>query len=659
MDQNTHRVLDDVVRGIAAASKVLRLYPPSSPIPRQSIESTSAALVRFFESSNILSLTVSRDGLDYRGEPVAVSVPGAKDIAASLRSHDIAELDILPACTAEELIALLSLLERDPTEVRAEGGFGASLVASGSQSIRVSEVRLTVVEDAALLADAGDDDFLRKLADDPDRLATWMLAAASSGSIAFAEGLQELDNAAGGSGGTALRQNLAAAFQLQPAESKDMLLGLGLDAGPGRDLVGGVLGYLQDSELADALTSGLYGQNMLSLSNALSNLPLAGRSEEVYETVQQILEDGSVSEKERGFLSHMMDARARVEPESALAETDAAYHKVAEAARIGADELVAAREMTLESAQGRFGSGITTMLTLLDQQTDYALYCENLKGLAALIPSLIEDGKLDLAVRVVRELGVRATRTTHPWPDLSDRIREAIANSFSEQAMSALLESVIENEVNHHGAREMVRLADGSADSTLIGAAVALKAPGITAAESILGRRVLDLLATSVPALQWFQVAPVVQRLAEDTGPRSIQAIEQVMNRPDAQSRREVVTGLAAANTESGIDMLADLAADPDLQVSLVAAQALGNSASPRAAFLLASRIKALDIDTKDFPLAREIIGALAKLQFPEAAEVLAQLARRKSLIKRGHHAEVQELVRQAIAKQTRVGGPM
>ncbi len=659
MDQDTHRVLDDVVRGIAAASKVLRLYPPSSPIPRQSIESASAALTRFFEAATILSLAVSRDGLDYRGEPIAVSVPGAKDIAASLRSHDIAELDILPGCTAEELIALLSLLERDPAEVRAEGGLGASLVTSGSQNIRASEVRLTVVEDVSLVADASDEDFLRKLADDPDRLATWMLAAASSGSIAFAEGLQELNGAAQGVSGTTLRQNLAAAFQLQPAEGKDMLLGLGLEAGANRDLVGGVLSHLADVDLAGALTSGLYGQNMLSLSNALANLPLEDRSEEVFGAVQQILADGSVSEKERGFLSHMMEARSRPEPELALTEADAAYHRVAEAARIGDDELSAAREKTLESARGRFGSGITTMLTLLDQQTDYALYCENLRGLAALIPSLIEDGKLDLAVRVVRELGVRATRTTHPWPDLNDRIRDAIAHAFSEQAMSALLNSVIASEENHHGAREMTRLAEGSADSTLIGAAIALKAPGIAAAESILGRRVLDLLAASVSALQWFQVAPVVQRLAEDLGPRSIQAIDQLMARPDAQTRREVVTGLAAANTESSIGMLADLVADPDLQVSLAAVQALGNSASPRAALQLASRLKALDVDTRDFPMAREIIGALGKLRFPEATEVLNQISRRKTLIKRGHHAEVQELVRQAIAKHASAGGPM
>ncbi len=653
---DTRRTLDDVVRGIAAAGKALKLYPPTSPIPRQSVEAAGVALERFLGGASVLSLSVAREGLAWDGQPVATSVPGVADFADSLREHDVAEIDFLPGCTAEELIALLTSLRREPAEVRAEGGVGTALAAAGATCIRASEVRLTVVEEVGPPPDGDVDQFLKTLAGDTERLATWMGAASSGDPTAFAEGLDELTAAVGRDGASRLRENLAAAFLRQSADGKDALLGLSFEEGAVRDLAAGMFDFLQSSEIASAVAGGLYGKNMLSLSSALTSLPLQHRLEQVYRTVQQLLAADDRPEKECSFLEHMMEVRSRTEPEPALAEANPTYLEVAQVAAMSAEEIVMLREQTTASTRSAAGAGITTMLTLLDQQTDFALYCESVDGLAALVPPLLEDGRFDLALRVLRELSSRSERTVQPWPELTDRLRDAVARCVSQRSLRAVLNAVATDDSLVPAARDIVRLAGDAASATLVAEAIAMKAPGIAAAETILGRRILDLLAIAAAGAQWFQLAAVVERLASEGDPRSMQTVGQLAVRPDEQSRREVATGLAAAGTEPAWRLLAEMTADASPEVAIVAARVLARSGAPAAANLLAERLEALDMDSKDFLLAREIIGGLARLEGPEASTALNRISRRRTLIKRGHHAEIQELVRQAIELQRRRG---
>jgi hypothetical protein len=72
---------------------------------------------------------------------------------------------------------------------------------------------------------------------------------------------------------------------------------------------------------------------------------------------------------------------------------------------------------------------------------------------------------------------------------------------------------------------------------------------------------------------------------------------------------------------------------------------------------VLAARLAELDIDGDGFTLAREMIAALARVPDAEAAAALNKLASRRALIKRGHFAEVQDLVQQALQLRAHGGG--
>jgi len=649
MDKEMQRILEDVVRGIAAAGKALRLYPATSPIPQQSIDRAHLAIERFLTGANILSLTVARDGLEYRSEPVSGGVPGVTDITAALRSHDIAEISFLPGCMSDELVALLSLLLSDPADVRSQGGLASALVISGSSNIRVSEVRLQVAEETPIQSDADEVEFLKALADDPGHLATWMMAAASSDSVTYAEGLTELAAATGPDGLRRLQENLAAAFLLQSSDSKDVFLGLAMGDDHNRDLLGEALGFLRDTDIAAAVTEGLYGKNMLSLSSALTRLPIEHRLDMIRQSVNQLLAETSRSSKEVSFLEHMMSARSLGKPELSLAERDSSYQRVAVLANMTAEEILDIRDTTLASSKSAFVHGVTVMLTLLDQQTDFALYCENLDGLTALVPTLLEEGDFDQALRIMRELHLRSERSTQPWPELNDRLFTAISKALPERSMQVILNSVIGDKAHLRDARELVRLAGDSAASTLAVAGIALGEPGLQAAEAIFGRRLLDLLTVLAGSTPWHHLAPVVHRLAQDGGPKSLQVIKVLASNPGEQIRREVACGLAETNIDSALEILGAMIRDSSSEVAITAVRSSARNGSPHAVSNLVKTLETIDIDAKDFLLAREIIGALARVDAIEATEALSRLSRRKALIKRGHFSEIQELARRAI----------
>jgi hypothetical protein len=329
---------------------------------------------------------------------------------------------------------------------------------------------------------------------------------------------------------------------------------------------------------------------------------------------------------------------------------------VASIAELTQEEVESLKAYTNEGREGASTASVNTILTLLDQQQDFELYCRTADALAALVPRLIETGELTLAHKVLRELSAREGRAVQPWPELNGRLRAAIGTAVSPKSMAALIGAVISNPDVLPQARDIARLAGEAAGPAMIEQAIALKAEGIAAAEQIVGRRIVDLLAAYLPHAQWFQLSHAVARLARESDPRSQQAVEAAIRRPDEQSRREIANGLALAGT-SGSRLLAAMMRDDSPEVATVAIRGLARGGAPDAGMLLAARLEEMDIDGKDFPLAREVIGALARVTDSAAGDALTRLASRKTLIKRGHFAEVQDLASQALAARAQRGG--
>jgi hypothetical protein len=607
-----------------------------------------AALEAYLRVEPVLVLSVARDGMTFQGQTFSSS-SGAYELAEGLRSHGIAELSFVAGVTDDDLLGLLMLLRRDPGEVRAEGGFATLLASMGVDAIRAVDVHLTVVDVPVPLEDQDIDSFLRELASDPDKLAAWFTAASGSDPAAFSEGLLELQSVVGPDGRETLLSTLAEAFVRQESMSRDALLGVALDSGGVRDMVGGMFRYLSSSDIASSVLEGSFGRNMLSLSSALTHLPLDEVTAQVRAEVQAMLPGAGKSTKEASFLEHMLDVRARATPEPALVDSDTTFRAVAAAGQVPEELVTRAREAVIGSGGALQASSVRTMLALLDQHEDFELYCQAADNLARTVPRLIEYGNIPLASRVLSELRQRQALPVAPWPELSARLAESLNRATGPETMGALVRALHSRRIDPRDAREIVRSGGDNGPTVLVMEAIELKGPGLEIAEELLGRRLIDILNSRAARLPWFQLGPVVSRLAREGDVRSMTTCANLLANGDEQTRREVATALAAVGTHETLQPLAKALRDPSTEVSIVAARAIGKSGGNGAGEMLTTRLSELDVDGGDFLLAREIIGGLARVEDPCADATLKKLASRKTLLKRGHFVEVQDLCRQAL----------
>jgi hypothetical protein len=456
--------------------------------------------------------------------------------------------------------------------------------------------------------------------------------------------LFSLVNAVGPEGEDDLADSFSSAMGGLAADNRDALLGLAMEHGPFRRLMSDVFSYQSPAEIASTVLEGAYGRNMLALSNALTSLPLERVSDEVRATIHQLLPGTGRTATETAFLDHMIAVRERVEPEPSLAAADHTYLAVAQASAIKTSDLDVAKRAIGAAGAALDAAGVRTMFSLLDQQIGTDQAQSSAAGLITMVPRLVVERQLPLAEYILNELNRRA-----------DSIggTDALRATATPASMGALIDIVIEDDSRFDMAAMILKSGGEEAGSILVSEAITRKADGIALAERFLGKRAIDLLQTAVLEAQWFQLAPVVSRLTVEGGPRSIATIEALLRRPDAQSRKEIVQGLASAGGPVAERLLCEIVRDPNPEVAVAAARELAKAKMPGGSVAIAARLGELDIDNADFELARELISALARTPGEAADATLKKLGSRRAIIKRGHFNDIQTAVAAALQART------
>ena len=601
-----------------------------------------------------LVLAVARDGFQDEGGPVGGNIPGGHELADDLRAHGIATIELADSVTGEGVLVFLSTLARPPAEVQAEGGFGVVGATSGMGSIHVTEVLLTVL-DAATLGDGSDESVLRGLLSDAARLADWLGNTAGGDPEALEEGVLQIAALADPDSETDMASTLSDAFLAQSADSRDTVLSLAMEPGPFRDLIGEMFRYQDAPEIASSILGGQYGRNMMAISTALTRLPIDRVDDDVRAEVLAMLPGAGVSEMQTDFLQHMLQIRLQPEPEPALTSVDRTYQAVVQAASITDGDLETARNAVAASSAGVDAASVRTTLVLLDQEQDFAKYSASIDSLAGMVPRFIESDQLPLAAFALAEIESRRSRDLPRFPELAHHA-ELGNRPADAHAMTILVDSVIAEPSLLPAAREVVRLSGESAGPPIVEQAITQKAEGLKVAEELLGRRVIDLLCGCALRIQWFQVAPVVARLAEEGGATCAATIEALIRKPDPGTRTEVVAGLAHVPGPVADRLLPELVRDENADVTIAAARALAKSNAQGAGAAIGARLGQLDVDGSDFELARELISTLSRSADPAAGEALKKLASRRAILKRGHFNDIQQLVAAALQVRAREG---
>jgi HEAT repeats len=423
------------------------------------------------------------------------------------------------------------------------------------------------------------------------------------------------------------------------------LLGLAMKPGPFRDLMGEMFRHQSAGEIASCMLAGSFGRNMLSLSSAIASLPLDRLDEAVRAQVHAMLPKSGHSELEGRFLDHMIEVRKRSQPEPSLAASSQTYLAVAQAGAIRQDDLDKARLAVEASGAAIDAAGVRTMLTLLDQQTEPERTRECAINLASLVGHLLGGHQVMLADYVVAELSAR-----------SDRVdaQELLTAAISSEALGALVDAVIADPSVEMHASRIARVLDDSTHIPLVTQAVMRKADGIRTAEKLIGKSAIEALDAVALHAEWYQLRYITARLVAEGDSHSVGTVEALLRRPDTQARKEVVAGLALAGGTTAQRILGVAVNDSSPEVAIAAARALAKSGLAGSADPIAARIVQLDLDNADFELGRELIEALALTPDRSADELLAKLASRRSLMKRGRFNEVQQIVAGAVQVRAR-----
>lgn len=650
------RELDAIVRGLSAAAKTLRLYPATSDIPRQSMETLLGSLEQRLQTSPALTFELARDGFTVAGTAIGNGVPGARDISDQLRAHGAADVTFTQGVDTDQLLKFLTTILSPPEQTRHVGGLAAALAAAGVRSVTVSGVHLTLSDQVVPAEEEDVDEFLKALAGDAGMLSEWVEAGAKGDPAAFAESLAELSRAAGQVGRTDLVRTLGAAFSGLDATGKDALLSTGIGGSGDVSLVADLLKTLAPGDVAGALVTGPRGGNPLQLSSAITDLPLGERLAPILAEVRSMMQSEGRTQAETEFLDRMVQARRTERAEAPLADRQASYQHVARAAQVSPEELSTSLGRTRTETQTADERSVQTMLSLLDRHDDFDAWCRGLDALTAMVPRLIDRGELTLADRIVEEMGLRAARTDKPWPEITDRAREAVAKALSPRAVHSLLTAVARDPASADVGRRILVHGGEAALKTIVMSALASSEPdAMQAAELLVGRRMDDLLAEVAPQVKAPQIASLVRRLAASSSPRAAQALNGIVTRPDARSRQEAAKGLMRGQM-TAVRHLQTLLKDADIEVAIMAARALGTTGLAPAAAALTHHLEGLNVDGKDFPLARETMQALGRIPDEKGRDALTRLAERKALFKTGHFADVQRVAKEALKAQEKLG---
>ncbi|MBA4370333.1 MAG: hypothetical protein C0418_02000 [Coriobacteriaceae bacterium] len=640
--------LGSVIRNIGAAWRSTRLYPAGSPMSLQAAQTVLGSIEEYLEAEPSLKLGVVRGGFIMRGLDGVFGGPGVPEIAEALVSHGVGEVHFVAPPAAEELVALMAATHERPVDLAERGGMVRVLGEAGVGTIKIVPLVLSKVEAPPEIPEEEADKFLAELAADPERLAMWLRSLLACDDEGLIDGILTLATAAGDV--RMFGRSMSGAFLELDSDEKDRLLEASIELEPVRHVTVEMLANLSVVELTAAIRGGRYGSNLMALSYALTSVPVGGRAQELWQETTSALRAADVGEEQLAFLDNMIAARRAVEPEPPLVDAQP-IHRAALASTVLSPEHVESAREDVAARRWLDGAGAGTILHLLDIADEFGAYTRVLLALSRSVPHLLEVGELDLAMAVVRQIQHRAATSEKPWPELAAEFVRATKEACGARSMAALLatSSTVHDQAVEY-AKEFVTLGGETAARELASAALESDAEdAMGLAGDVLGRRLPELLAPEARATDHRHVAGLAELFAHDGGPRPMQALAQLVARPEDRVRSETARGIGAGGGTALRSFMPKLIRDESREVAIVAVRSLARNGGEGTVELLAGRLLELEGD-KDIALAREIISVLGDSPAPAAGAALQQTASRGGLLRRGRYAEMKRLAEEALA---------
>jgi len=132
----------------------LAFYPPSHPSLVQSLDHACQMLMGLLTRESPLTITVSRESLQYGAAPLGKDNPIVRQLAADLFTRRIQRILFGPGLGAADVRGFLEMLAMDPERVMEEGGAARVLQTKGVAELQVTELALRTQDEPQAKAPA-------------------------------------------------------------------------------------------------------------------------------------------------------------------------------------------------------------------------------------------------------------------------------------------------------------------------------------------------------------------------------------------------------------------------------------------------------------------------------------------------------------------------
>ena len=693
------RVLVFVTR-LSAATKALRIYPPGSGIPRQSVQDALGALNDALEGAESLELSVTPGGLVFAGSTVYPGSRGLKSFAREFYNRNLAAVRFGRGATPDEMMDLLALINTDPETLAARGGTESLLCEADVTHISVTEVATRIMEavlpgdpaeptpidpDAEaevlpaetiedLLGEAGADQgrdrrVLMRVLRDRRTVARYLRDAREHELETDVEKLsrrvldmaRKTHDALPADQAAVLDVIAEAIMELDPQERGDLYESYLLEQGRLDDAIAATIERLGVEEVVDCILSQIDETPVAlkGLSRAVRNLALMNVSADK----DSVLDLAVTKMRARGFsevfiqeLGEKVAPRkitgADQKPRAAESPVETVLRLV-DMAPDASDGFVydeAIEPLRAEVARGTTdGDVILALVALATAETREKEFLAIISMVEESVSVLVQADETDVAADVVESLAAGAAR-----PEIGPAHREhmmrvvrSIASAESLAHVVSGLRTCRADSAEYHSYRRLLdTLGEAAIDPLLEMLADEQDMPARKMLIDVLSSCALDYvpkLGARLTDHRWYFVRNLVTILASTRSPIVLPLMERTLRHGDARVRRETIRGLSGIPAATAASLLVAALSDSEAQNVQVATRYLGMVGALSAVPALEQVALGTGPGNHDSAVRVEAIHALANLGSPSSIAAMRALTRRRGLFGSGPSREVRE----------------
>ncbi len=644
-------VLEQFLKLLARAKKIVPLYPPGNPAARLWVQRLHRAIPQFLADGLSFPVRFERDRVLSGGITLQSKDPNLESLQFDVLTRGIKEVSISAGVMEDEMVELLTLLNMDPFAIQEGGGARIILERGGVRHIEVGEIAiapgaergqgqewrtLTLEEWVQLIADQAHralTSHLRGLALNRKALSQWLESIGDGDRIDLIyAGLRAVCGlvASERESGILFRTIAEAVFTLpeplQLALMRDWLFPrIGEDA-EALSLVS----YFSEDEL-QRLAGELPRETFLRLASALVELPWEDTQK------QRLLESLTAAIRNRGGFRPFGLATVAEETVARARERVMAFFH--------SDRL-----LEIE---------VRIILALLFKWETDEYPTSAVEALEETIGEALNRGRLDLAVEILA--AVRSGAVRGEWvAEHSQRSQALFATAADGNRIAVLLGLVKENRtaentelvtqylrlVGEPGIREFIALLSEEQNRSVRAFMCQVLVR--------MGKTVVPHLRPWVKDQRWYVARNAVAILGQIGDPSTLPSIIEAVQYPDPRVRKEAAQALGTWGGDGAVTTLLGLLEDPDPTVQMTLINVIGRLKSEEAVRALKDLALSHHGRSIGFPIREEALRTLATMRTEAAGHAIREIAHRRLWIWQRQERRVRSLAAQ-VAKGERL----